>query len=98
MRSLTPVRILSRSLSSAPASSIAEYSAAEAKSVVSGLIADAGYEPIDLGTAAGCSVMEAPRRPGAVYGEEYRAPEAVEVASAAEAGSAIPPTPRYAED
>lgn len=70
----------------------------EAKSVVSGLIADAGYEPVDLGTAAGCSVMEAPRRPGAVYGEEYRAPDAVEVASAVEAGSAIPPTPRYAED
>ena len=46
---------------------------AEAKAVVSSLIADCGFVPIDLGGTAGCAVMEPPRRAGAVYGEEYRA-------------------------
>jgi 8-hydroxy-5-deazaflavin:NADPH oxidoreductase len=40
-------------------------------------------------------VMEAPRRPGAVYGEEYRAADAQAVADAVRAGREIPPTPRY---
>jgi hypothetical protein len=43
-----------------------------AKEVVAGLIEDAGFVPLDLGGTAGCAVMEAPRRPGGVYGEEYR--------------------------
>ena len=68
----------------------------EAKAVVAGLIRDAGYEPVDLGGTAGCAVMEAPRRDGAVYGEEYRLPEARAVVEAVRAGVAIPPTPRYA--
>ena len=67
----------------------------EAKAVVAGLIRDAGYEPVDLGGTAGCAVMEAPRRDGAVYGEEYRLPEARAVVEAVRAGVAIPPTPRY---
>ncbi|MBO0817544.1 MAG: NAD(P)-binding domain-containing protein, partial [Actinobacteria bacterium] len=46
---------------------------AGAKQVVARLIEDAGFAPADLGGTAGCAVMEAPRRPGAVYGEEYRA-------------------------
>src|SRR6266566_2152457 len=49
---------------------------AEAKNVVVGLIEDAGFVPVDLGGTADCAVMEAPRREGAVYGEEYRAPDA----------------------
>src|SRR3954449_7967556 len=54
----------------------------EAKAIVAGLIRDAGYEPVDVGGTAGCEVMEAPRRAGAVYGEEYRLPEAEQVLEA----------------
>jgi predicted dinucleotide-binding enzyme len=68
---------------------------AEAKGVVAGLIEDAGFVPVDLGGTAECAVMEAPRRPGAVYGEEYRAADAQAVVEAVRAGRAIPPTPRY---
>ena len=39
--------------------------------------------------------MEAPRRPGAVYGDEYRLPEAEKVVEAVRAGREIPPTPSY---
>jgi hypothetical protein len=67
----------------------------DAKAVVAGLIADAGYVPVDLGGTAGCAVMEAPRRDGAVYGEEYRLAEAQEVVAAVRAGRPIPPTPDY---
>jgi predicted dinucleotide-binding enzyme len=67
----------------------------EAKAVVSGLIEDAGYVPVDVGGIAECAVMEAPRRPGAVYGEEYRAADAPAVVEAVRAGREIPPTPRY---
>jgi 8-hydroxy-5-deazaflavin:NADPH oxidoreductase len=67
----------------------------EAKRVVMGLIADAGYAPVDLGGTAGCEVMEMPRRPGAVYGEEYRLPDAENAAAAVKAGEEIPPTPSY---
>ncbi len=69
---------------------------AEAKDVVAGLIRDAGYVPVDLGPTAECAVMEAPRRDGAVYGEEYRLPEAEQVLAAVRAGRSIPPTPAYA--
>lgn len=48
----------------------------EAKRLVAGLIEDAGFAPADVGTVADAAPMEAPRRPGAVYGEEYRLPEA----------------------
>jgi predicted dinucleotide-binding enzyme len=67
----------------------------EAKEIVMGLIADAGYAPMDLGGTAGCEVMEMPRREGAVYGEEYRVPEAEQVVEALRAGKPIPPTPSY---
>jgi 8-hydroxy-5-deazaflavin:NADPH oxidoreductase len=69
---------------------------AEAKEVVAGLITDAGYVPVDLGGIADCAVMEAPRRPGAVYGEEYRLADASKVLDAIKAGRKIPPTPSYA--
>jgi 8-hydroxy-5-deazaflavin:NADPH oxidoreductase len=39
--------------------------------------------------------MEAPRRPGAVYGEEYRAADAAAVVEAVRAGHPIPPPPGY---
>jgi predicted dinucleotide-binding enzyme len=48
----------------------------EAKRVVAGLIDDAGFTPVDMGGTADAAAMEAPRRPGAVYGEEYHEQEA----------------------
>src|SRR5215216_3368038 len=68
---------------------------AVAKQVVMGLIADAGYAPVDLGPNADAAVMEMPRRPGAVYGEEYRRPEAERVVEAVKQSEAIPPVPTY---
>jgi 8-hydroxy-5-deazaflavin:NADPH oxidoreductase len=67
----------------------------EAKQVVAGLVDDAGFQPVDLGGTAGCAVMEAPRREGAVYGEEYRLEEAQAAVDAVRAGRPIPPTPNY---
>lgn len=46
-----------------------------AKGVAATLVRDAGFEPVDLGGWATISLLEAPYRPGAVYGEEY-SPEA----------------------
>jgi 8-hydroxy-5-deazaflavin:NADPH oxidoreductase len=66
---------------------------AEAKEVVAALIADAGYAPVDIGTTADASLIEPPPRPGAVYGEEYRLPDAEKVLAAVAAGEAIPPIP-----
>jgi 8-hydroxy-5-deazaflavin:NADPH oxidoreductase len=68
---------------------------AAAKRIVAGLIADAGYVPVDVGTNAEATVMEMPRRSGAVYGEEYRLPDAEKVVEAVRAGEEIPPTPSY---
>ena len=67
----------------------------EAKRVVAGLIEDAGYIPVDVGGIKTCQVMEAPRRKGAVYGEEYRASDAAAVVEALRQGRAIPPLPAY---
>jgi 8-hydroxy-5-deazaflavin:NADPH oxidoreductase len=67
----------------------------QAKTVVSGLITDAGFVPVDFGGIDDCAAMEAPRRPGAVYGEEYRAADAPAVVVAVRAGQPIPPTPAY---
>jgi predicted dinucleotide-binding enzyme len=67
----------------------------EAKRVVAGLVDDAGFQPVDLGGTAGCAVMEAPRRAGAVYGEEYRLEDAKAVVAAVRAGRPIPATPAY---
>jgi predicted dinucleotide-binding enzyme len=67
----------------------------EAKAVVAGLIEDAGFVPIDIGGTADAAPMEAPRREGALYGEEYREAEAREAAEALRAGRPIPPAPKY---
>jgi predicted dinucleotide-binding enzyme len=48
----------------------------EAKRVVAGLIEDAGFTAVDMGAIADAAPMEAPRRPGAVYGEELHEEEA----------------------
>jgi 8-hydroxy-5-deazaflavin:NADPH oxidoreductase len=48
----------------------------EAKRVVAGLIDDAGFTPVDMGGTADAAPMEAPRRRGAVYGEEVHEDEA----------------------
>ncbi len=69
---------------------------AAAKQVVARLIDDAGFVPVDVGGTTGCAVMEAPRRPGAVYGEEYRLADAKAVLDALRAGRPIPPAPHYA--
>jgi 8-hydroxy-5-deazaflavin:NADPH oxidoreductase len=68
---------------------------AAAKATVSALIEQMGYAPVDLGGTADCAVMEAPRRQGAVYGEEYRLADAQLVVEAVHAGRPIPPTPSY---
>jgi len=68
---------------------------AGAKREVARLIEDMGYIPVDLGSTATCAVMEAPRRSGAVYGEEYRAADARAVVEAVAGGVEIPPTPIY---
>lgn len=68
---------------------------AEAKAVVAGLIDDAGFAAVDLGGAADAGPMEAPRRPGGLYGEEYRPAEAEAAARALRAGRPLPPAPDY---
>jgi predicted dinucleotide-binding enzyme len=67
----------------------------EAKDVVSGLISDAGFVAVDIGGLNNASVMEAPRRMGAVYGEEYHLADAEAVVEAVRDGQPIPPTPSY---
>jgi predicted dinucleotide-binding enzyme len=67
----------------------------EAKALAATLIDDAGFDAVDVGTAAESAILEAPRRPGAVYGEEYRLAEARAAVEAARAGRPIPPTPEY---
>jgi predicted dinucleotide-binding enzyme len=66
-----------------------------AKTTVAQLVQDAGYVAVDLAGIDGCGVMEAPRRAGAVYGEEYRRADADAVVAAVRAGRPIPPTPAY---
>jgi len=53
-----------------------------AKELVAGLIRDIGFEPVDLGGWAQVSIMEAPRRDGAVYGEEYSGTDGQRIADA----------------
>jgi predicted dinucleotide-binding enzyme len=67
----------------------------QAKELVAALIEDMGYVALDLGGTRTCEVMEAPRRPGAVYGEEYRPVDAQAVVEAVHKGAPIPPTPSY---
>jgi predicted dinucleotide-binding enzyme len=50
----------------------------EAKETVKKLIREIGFAPVDVGGTADAAVMEAPRREGAVYGEEFSKQEARE--------------------
>jgi predicted dinucleotide-binding enzyme len=45
--------------------------------------------------SAKLGIMEAPRRDGAVYGDEWRLADGYEVAAAVAEGAPIPPTPVY---
>jgi predicted dinucleotide-binding enzyme len=67
----------------------------DAKRLVSELIEQIGFAPVDVG-GLDETVADAPRRPGAVYGEEYRPADAAQVVAALRAGEPIPPTPHYA--
>jgi hypothetical protein len=62
-----------------------------AKDIVAELIEGAGFAAVDVGSTAHAVVMEAPRRPGSFYGEEYRLPQAQAVAHALRHGHPIPP-------
>ena len=68
---------------------------AEAKDVVAGLIEDAGFSAVDLGGTAEAAAIEAPRRDGAVYGEEYHRAAAEAVVEAVRMGRPIPRPPNY---
>lgn len=50
----------------------------DAKETVAKLIVEIGFAPVDVGGTADAAVMEAPRRAGAVYGEEFTEAEARE--------------------
>ena len=54
-----------------------------AKEVAATLVRDAGFEPVDLGGRPTIALLEAPYRPGAVYGEEYSPDAARRIAAAA---------------
>lgn len=62
---------------------------AAAKAVVADLIAAIGFAPIDLGSWREVRIMEAPRRVGAVYGEEYRPAAARRIAEAVRTDPAL---------
>lgn len=53
-----------------------------AKATAAALIAESGFAPVDIGGWAEVRMMEAPRRPGSVYGEEYRPEAARRIAGA----------------
>jgi predicted dinucleotide-binding enzyme len=58
----------------------------EAKQKVAKLIDDAGFAAVDVGGLADAAVMEAPRRDGAVYGEDFTEAEAREFLEKARTG------------
>ena len=68
---------------------------ATAKELVMSVIDEVGYLPVDVGGLDDAAVMEAPRRHGSVYGEEYRRADAEAVVAAVRAGQPIQPTPTY---
>jgi 8-hydroxy-5-deazaflavin:NADPH oxidoreductase len=55
---------------------------AQAKQLVARLIEDIGFEPVDVGGWTEVPIMEAPRRDGAVYGEEYSGADGRRIAEA----------------
>jgi predicted dinucleotide-binding enzyme len=69
---------------------------AGAKQVASTLVRDAGFEPADVGGWSSISLLEAPRRPGAVYGEEYTPDAARRIVAAV--GTDLAEAARLAEE
>jgi 8-hydroxy-5-deazaflavin:NADPH oxidoreductase len=62
----------------------------EACRIVDGLIEDAGFAAVRIGGLAEAAPMEAPRREGAVYGEEYHRDDAVAYVEALRGGAPLP--------
>jgi predicted dinucleotide-binding enzyme len=58
----------------------------DAKQTVKKLIREIGFAPVDAGSLAEAAVMEAPRRDGAVYGEELSKQEAIQFLEKARGG------------
>lgn len=82
----------------APAERVVQWVAgddADAKAVVIRLLDECGYVGVDLGGIDECGPMESPRRAGALYGEEYRLPEAMAAVAALRSGEPLPPIPHY---
>jgi 8-hydroxy-5-deazaflavin:NADPH oxidoreductase len=67
----------------------------EAKATVAKLIEDCGFAAVDIGRLSEAAPMEAPRRRGAVYGEEYRLPDALKYVEALRRREPPPPLPDY---
>jgi 8-hydroxy-5-deazaflavin:NADPH oxidoreductase len=67
----------------------------DAAATVARLVDDAGYAPVVLAGIDACSAMEAPRRAGAVYGEEYRLGDVAAVVDAVRNGRPVPAPPTY---
>ena len=66
-----------------------------AKDLAMSLIDEIGYLSVDIGGLDDAAVMEAPRRHGSVYGEEYHRVAAEAVVAAVRSGQSIPPPPPY---
>ena len=58
----------------------------DARETVKKLIREIGFAQVDVGGTAEAAVMEAPRREGAVYGEEFNKKEAIEFLEKARGG------------
>jgi predicted dinucleotide-binding enzyme len=58
----------------------------DARETVKKLIREIGFAQVDVGGTADAAIMEAPRRDGAVYGEEFSKPEALEFLEKARGG------------
>jgi hypothetical protein len=54
----------------------------KAATVTAELVEAAGFVPVSVGGLADAAILEAPRRDGAVYGEEYRPDDARLIAAA----------------
>lgn len=61
-----------------------------ATDIVAELIDDAGFAPLLVGGLGDAAPMEAPRRPGALYGEEYQQHQADAIKAALASDSALP--------
>jgi 8-hydroxy-5-deazaflavin:NADPH oxidoreductase len=70
---------------------------AAAGDTVARLIDDCGFEPLRVGGLRDSAPMEAPRRPGALYGEEYHRHEALAYVEGWQRQRADPPPETYVQ-